>query len=45
MFCTQTFVDEYLQMVHACSTRDSKIVVATSTRLGFLTGDESQVRL
>ncbi|KFK30750.1 hypothetical protein AALP_AA6G022000 [Arabis alpina] len=39
------FVDDYLQMVMACADKDSKGVIEMSRRLGFLTGDESNVML
>ena len=39
------FVDEYIRMVHACAERDSARVVQCSQKLGFLTGDETQVML
>ncbi|VVB06930.1 unnamed protein product [Arabis nemorensis] len=39
------FVDDYLRMVMACADKDSKGVIEMSRRLGFLTGDESNVML
>ncbi|CAD5326830.1 unnamed protein product [Arabidopsis thaliana] len=39
------FVDDYLQMVMACAEKDSEGVIEMSRRLGFLTGDESDVML
>ncbi|CAA7013070.1 unnamed protein product [Microthlaspi erraticum] len=39
------FVDDYLRMVMACAEKDSKGVIEMSRRLGFLTGDESDVML
>jgi aarF domain-containing kinase len=39
------FVRDYLRMVAACAERDRSEVLARSTRLGFLTGDESEVML
>eukprot|EP00878_Enallax_costatus_P015605 GHUV01016345.1.p1 GENE.GHUV01016345.1~~GHUV01016345.1.p1 ORF type:complete len:333 (+),score=72.48 GHUV01016345.1:401-1399(+) len=39
------FVDNYLRMVHACAERDKQTVVDMSVKLGFLTGDESDVML
>ena len=39
------FVDDYLRMVAACAERDGQQVVNRSVRLGFLTGDESEVML
>eukprot|EP00192_Tetraselmis_astigmatica_P024868 CAMPEP_0117679190 /NCGR_PEP_ID=MMETSP0804-20121206/17687_1 /TAXON_ID=1074897 /ORGANISM="Tetraselmis astigmatica, Strain CCMP880" /LENGTH=623 /DNA_ID=CAMNT_0005488605 /DNA_START=206 /DNA_END=2077 /DNA_ORIENTATION=+ len=41
----KSFVDDYLRMVKACAEQDSDEVVATSVRLGFLTGEESRVML
>uniref|UniRef100_A0A1J3D367 AarF domain-containing protein kinase 4 n=1 Tax=Noccaea caerulescens TaxID=107243 RepID=A0A1J3D367_NOCCA len=39
------FVHDYLRMVMACAEKDSKGVIEMSRRLGFLTGDESDVML
>ncbi|AEE82058.1 putative ABC transporter [Arabidopsis thaliana] len=39
------FVDDYLRMVMACAEKDSEGVIEMSRRLGFLTGDESDVML
>ncbi|GBF99518.1 aarF domain-containing kinase [Raphidocelis subcapitata] len=39
------FVDDYLRMVRSCAERDRDGVIRYSTRLGFLTGDESAVML
>ncbi|EPS70264.1 hypothetical protein M569_04492, partial [Genlisea aurea] len=39
------FVDDYLRMVLACANCDREGVVEMSTRLGFLTGEESEVML
>lgn len=36
------FVAEYLEMVRACAERNTEEVLARSTAMGFLTGDESQ---
>ncbi|KAK9807341.1 hypothetical protein WJX73_003254 [Symbiochloris irregularis] len=41
----KTFVDDYVQMVRGCALRDRAEVIHRSTRLGFLTGDESKVML
>lgn len=41
----KAFVDDYLEMVKACAEKDGDAVVDLSTRLGFLTGDESKVML
>lgn len=35
------FVDEYLRMVEACANKNRDQLVASSIKLGFLTGDES----
>ena len=37
------FVEPYRQMVVACAVRDAPTVLAKSTELGFLTGDEAPV--
>ncbi|GAB4819196.1 hypothetical protein N2152v2_006242 [Parachlorella kessleri] len=42
---SRAFVDEYLLMVKGCAERDSEEVIRRSTKLGFLTGDESRVML
>ena len=39
------FVDEYIKMVHACAHEDKETVIESSKRLGFLTGDETQVMM
>ncbi|KAL6850061.1 hypothetical protein ACP4OV_020688 [Aristida adscensionis] len=39
------FVDDYLRMVVACANRDRSGVLEMSRRLGFLTGEESEVML
>ena len=39
------FVENYLEMVHACAIKDADEIIARSTKLGFLTGDESRVML
>ncbi|GBG83503.1 hypothetical protein CBR_g37217 [Chara braunii] len=39
------FVDDYLRMVRACADRDRQGVLEYSRRLGFLTGEESEVML
>ncbi|KAG2498015.1 hypothetical protein HYH03_004273 [Edaphochlamys debaryana] len=41
----ESFVMDYLRMVAACAERDGQGVVEMSTRLGFLTGDESPVMM
>lgn len=41
----QNFVDDYLQMVIACANSDRDAVIEMSRRLGFLTGEESEVML
>lgn len=41
----KAFVDDYLRMVSACAERDGQQVVERAVRLGFLTGDESEVML
>ncbi|GAX77030.1 hypothetical protein CEUSTIGMA_g4477.t1 [Chlamydomonas eustigma] len=37
------FVREYMEMVKGCADRNHKVVINQSIKLGFLTGDESQV--
>jgi len=39
------FVENYLEMVHACAVRDEDEVIHRSLQLGFLTGDESPTML
>ncbi|GLC45729.1 hypothetical protein PLESTF_000598400 [Pleodorina starrii] len=39
------FVSDYLRMVAACAERDRQGVIDMSVKLGFLTGDESDVML
>ncbi|GAB4853422.1 mitochondrial chaperone [Ancistrocladus abbreviatus] len=41
----EAFVDDYLRMVLACANRDRNAVIEMSRRLGFLTGEESEVML
>ncbi|ONK61421.1 uncharacterized protein A4U43_C08F29730 [Asparagus officinalis] len=41
----QNFVDDYLRMVIACANKDREAVITMSRRLGFLTGEESEVML
>ncbi|KAH7678526.1 Cadmium-transporting ATPase protein [Dioscorea alata] len=41
----QNFVDDYLRMVIACANSDRDAVIEMSRRLGFLTGEESEVML
>ncbi|KAL9654226.1 hypothetical protein ABK040_010259 [Willaertia magna] len=37
----QTFVDEYIRVVHASADRDYETVIDASRKMGFLTGEES----
>lgn len=39
------FVENYLEMVKACAEKNADEIISRSTKLGFLTGDESQVML
>ncbi|CAN4106548.1 unnamed protein product [Withania somnifera] len=39
----KSFVDDYLRMVFACANNDRKAVIELSQRLGFLTGEESEI--
>ncbi|ERN03201.1 protein ABC transporter 1, mitochondrial isoform X1 [Amborella trichopoda] len=39
------FVDDYLRMVMACASFDKYAVIEMSQRLGFLTGQESEIML
>eukprot|EP00891_Asterochloris_glomerata_P001525 jgi/Astpho2/1525/e_gw1.00026.28.1_t len=39
------FVDDYLRMVRACADRNRDEVILRSTRMGFLTGDESKIMM
>lgn len=39
------FVDDYLRMVKACAEKDRDEILLRSRRLGFLTGDESDVMM
>lgn len=39
------FVENYLEMVHACAVKDEDEVIQRSLQLGFLTGDESPTML
>ncbi|KAL4202329.1 hypothetical protein AMTRI_Chr02g220510 [Amborella trichopoda] len=39
------FVDDYLRMVMACASCDKYAVIEMSQRLGFLTGQESEIML
>ncbi|CAL9090888.1 unnamed protein product [Musa textilis] len=41
----KNFVDDYLRMVIACANSDRDAVIEMSRRLGFLTGEESDVML
>lgn len=39
------FVENYLEMVKACAEKNPDEIIRRSTKLGFLTGDESKVML
>ncbi|PHU30351.1 hypothetical protein BC332_02444 [Capsicum chinense] len=39
----KSFVDDYLRMVFACSNNDREAIIKLSQRLGFLTGEESEI--
>lgn len=41
----KAFVDDYLRMVVACANCNRDAVIEMSRRLGFLTGDESEIML
>ncbi|WOL20699.1 protein ABC transporter 1, mitochondrial [Canna indica] len=41
----KNFVDDYLRMVIACANSDRDAVIEMSQRLGFLTGDESDIMI
>lgn len=41
----KTFVDDYLRMVIACANCDRDGIIEMSRRLGFLTGEESEIML
>lgn len=41
----KNFVDDYLRMVIACANKDREAAITMSRRLGFLTGEESEVML
>ncbi|PKU66495.1 putative aarF domain-containing protein kinase [Dendrobium catenatum] len=41
----RSFVDDYLRMVMGCANGDRTVVIEMSRRLGFLTGEESEVML
>lgn len=41
----KNFVDDYLRMVIACANKDRDAVITMSRRLGFLSGEESEVML
>ncbi|CAD5169423.1 unnamed protein product [Musa acuminata subsp. malaccensis] len=41
----KNFVDDYLRMVIACANSDRDAVIEMSRRLGFLTGEESDVMM
>jgi aarF domain-containing kinase len=37
------FVDEYLRVVYASATEDEDVVIDASRKMGFLTGDETEI--
>ncbi|XP_055817993.1 protein ABC transporter 1, mitochondrial [Solanum dulcamara] len=39
----KSFVDDYLRMVFACANNDREAIINLSQRLGFLTGEESEI--
>ncbi|KAM3323567.1 protein ABC transporter 1, mitochondrial [Capsicum chacoense] len=39
----KSFVDDYLRMVFACANNDREAIIKLSQRLGFLTGEESEI--
>ncbi|XP_060217519.1 protein ABC transporter 1, mitochondrial [Lycium barbarum] len=39
----KNFVDDYLRMVFACANNDREAIIKLSQRLGFLTGEESEI--
>ncbi|XP_070011881.1 protein ABC transporter 1, mitochondrial [Nicotiana sylvestris] len=39
------FVDDYLRMVFACANNDRGAIIKLSQRLGFLTGEESEIMM
>ncbi|PHT94763.1 hypothetical protein T459_02645 [Capsicum annuum] len=39
----KSFVDDYLRMVFACANNDQEAIIKLSQRLGFLTGEESEI--
>lgn len=41
----KSFVDDYLRMVFACANNDREAVIKLSQRLGFLTGEESEIMI
>ncbi|GFR41327.1 hypothetical protein Agub_g2011 [Astrephomene gubernaculifera] len=41
----EEFVSDYMRMVAACAQRDRQAVIDMSTKLGFLTGDESEIMM
>lgn len=41
----KSFVDDYLRMVFACANNDREAVIELSQRLGFLTGEESEIMM
>lgn len=40
-----SFVDHYLRLVYGSAIGDRDMIIRASLRMGFLTGDESEVRL
>ncbi|KAH0728799.1 hypothetical protein KY284_004664 [Solanum tuberosum] len=41
----KSFVDDYLRMVFACANNDREAIIKLSQRLGFLTGEESEIMM
>lgn len=41
----KSFVDDYLRMVFACANNDREAIIKFSQRLGFLTGEESEIMM
>lgn len=41
----KSFVDDYLRMVFACANNDREAIINLSQRLGFLTGEESEIMM
>ena len=42
---TKEFSDDYLRVIRSCATRDRQTIIDASTKMGFLTGYESEVML